>query len=256
LPESGGGPLFAPIGTIGWASQGSWYLPQVRSTFACSAETDEPGHYEHIFAEVLVHQPWHYTDPRCTTSATAVSPTRLALRLHPDSDDLRQDGDIQVTLTWYNADPGVDLDLWVMDPDSEWCYYGNDETVSGGVLDRDNWCANYENGRPENIFWTSTPPAGEYIVAVDWYSTCGTVAVGSLPFNVRTVVQGTTRTYAQTINENESMHEVARFTIGGGAVVFQPPHSNVSWAHLPAKCRRLSGPAAAASWPPLFLSPG
>jgi hypothetical protein len=236
-PESGSGPLFAPIGTIGWASQGNWYLPQGTFRLCLQRESEtNPGRYEHIFMDnVQVHRPWHYTNPQCTniSNGSFTSPDTGRCACIPIATTSVGTGDIQVTLTWFYAEPGVDLDLWVMDPDSEWCYYGNDSTASGGVLDRDNWCLNYENGRPENIFWTSTPPAGEYIVAVDWYSTCGSEAVGSLSFNLRTVVQGTTRTYTQTIEENESMHEVARFTIGGGAVVFQPPRGDVSWAHLP-----------------------
>jgi hypothetical protein len=70
-------------------------------------------------------------------------------------------------------------------------------------------------------------------VAVDWFSTCGSEAVGSLPINVRTVVQGTARTFSQTIQEHENMHEVTRFTISGSSVIFQPPRRDVSWAHLP-----------------------
>ena len=81
-------------------------------------------------------------------------------------------GDIQVTLTWWNEN-ALDLDLWVTDPTGEKCFYANGQapgvTTTGGQLDRDNLCSNYENGRPENIYWTTTPPAGEYIVEVDWF---------------------------------------------------------------------------------------
>ncbi len=146
-----------------------------------------------------------YTDGRCDCVPLPTTPVGT--------------GDIQVTLTWFNHLP-LDLDLWVMDPDSETCYYGNNPSSSGGVLDRDNLCSNYENGRPENIFWTSSPPNGEYVVIVDWYSDCGN-DIPSQSINVRTVVQGTTRTFSRTIQNDERL-EVTRFNVTGSTVNFLP----------------------------------
>jgi len=247
MAESGGGPLFAPIGTIGWASTGNWYLPQGTFNLCLQRESEtNPGHYEHIFMDnVVVHQPWRYNDPRCTeiSNGSFTSPDTGRCQCIPEETSSVGTGDIQVTLTWHTPEPGVDLDLWVMDPDSEWCFYGNGQapnvTTSGGQLDRDNLCWNYVNGWPENIYWTQTPLNGQYIVAVDWYSTCGSNPVGPLSFNVRTVVRGTTRTFTQTIQEYEDMHEVTRFTYTGGQAVFQPPRDDVDYSHLrkPEKVR-------------------
>ncbi|MBU1920496.1 hypothetical protein KKG66_06595, partial [bacterium] len=147
-------------------------------------------------------------------------------------------GDIQVTLTWWNQN-SLDLDLWVTDPTGERCYYGNGQapstTTTGGQLDRDNLCSNYENGRPENIYWTTTPPAGEYIVEVDWFSSCGHDH-GSQAINLRTVVGGTTRTYSSTVGVDETV-EVCRFTISGGAATFADGQGKVDRRNVdrPAK---------------------
>ena len=120
-------------------------------------------------------------------------------------------GDIQVTLTWFD-EHALDLDLWVTDPNGEKCYYGNTPSSSGGALDRDNLCSNYENGKPENIYWTQTPQNGEYIVEVNWFSDCGNGNTGE-DYSVRIIVNGNARTYSGMIHTGTTK-EVARFTIG------------------------------------------
>lgn len=126
-------------------------------------------------------------------------------------------GDIQVTLTWWNEN-SLDLDLWVTDPNGEVCAYWNTLSSSGLSLDRDNLCGNYENGRPENIYSTVAPLAGEYKVEVDWFSGCG-YDHGSQAISLRTVVGGTTRTYSSTVGVDETI-EVCRFTHNGETATF------------------------------------
>ncbi len=240
VPELGQGVLWAPQGEIGWASTGHWYLPQ--GVYDFCVQVEEPvnsGHYVHeLRAGIQVTEPWSYSDPVCTdlgvgSLASADTGRCVCVPLATTSVGT---GDIQVTLVWHR-EAALDLDLWVMDPDSEWCYYGNGQapstTTSGGQLDRDNLCGNYVNGRPENIYWTTAPLAGEYIVAVDWYSSCGNTGA-SQDFNVRTVVQGTTHTFAATIPEGTDMLEVTRFTIVGSTVQFLPPRPEVTYPNLPA----------------------
>ncbi|MCX6601147.1 MAG: hypothetical protein NT025_06260 [bacterium] len=246
LPEDGQGVLYAPIGTIGWAQEGNWYVPQGVYRLCLQRESETtPGQYYHVFLDdVQATYPWHHDSQMCADVSYGdfMGADTGRCGCIPTPTTSVGTGDIQVTLTWFIAPPGVDLDLWVMDPDSEWCYYGNgqapDTTTSGLQLDRDNLCWSYENGRPENIYSTRAPLAGQYVVAVNWYSTCDTAAVGSLPFNVRTVIGSHSQTFSQTIEENEDMHEVTRFTISGSSVVFQPPRSDVSWVHLP-RARKL-----------------
>lgn len=124
-------------------------------------------------------------------------------------------GDIQIQLTWGKAVPGIDLDLWVTDPNGDKCYYITPQVPSGGNLDRDNKCANYIDGRPENIFWESSPPNGEYIIEVHWYDDCGTGDTGQ-DYIVKRYVKGAVpeiKTYSRTIHTG-TVQEVARFTIG------------------------------------------
>ena len=139
-------------------------------------------------------------------------------------------GDIQVTLTWFD-EHAIDLDLWVTDPNGEKCYYGNSPSTSGGVLDRDNLCSNYENGKPENIYWTQPPLNGEYIVEVHWFSDCGNGNTGE-DYSVRIITNGEVKTYSGMINTG-TVKEIARFTIGnskpiisaGNQKVYYPEHN-------------------------------
>ncbi len=239
LPEGdGNGCLWAPIGTIGWAHEGNWYVPQGVYKLCLQRENEQQDRYEHIFVEnVQATAPWHYNDPRCAnvSSGDFFPADTGRCGCIPTPTTSVGTGDIQVTLTWYNQQ-SLDLDLWVMDPDSEWCYYGNGQapgtTTSGGQLDRDNLCGNYVNGRPENIYWTQTPPNGQYVVAVDWFSSCGN-ELGNQSYNVRTVVGGTTRTFNMVIEPYANMQEVTRFTISGNTINFLPPRSDVDYSKLP-----------------------
>lgn len=232
IPEAGQGVLYAPFGTIGWTHSGNWYLPQGTYTFCLQRESSiNPGEYSHRITEpITISNAWHYSSPDCAELSSGdfvtADPGRCGCIPEPTSSV--GTGDIQVTLTWYNEN-SLDLDLWVQDPNEEWCYYGNGQapnvTSSGGQLDRDNLCGNYENGRPENIYWTTTPPAGQYIVAVDWFSDCGN-DLGSQSINVRTVVRGVTRTFNTSIAPDEQMKEITRFSISGTTVNFLPPQTD------------------------------
>ncbi|MCC6475471.1 hypothetical protein IT157_00335 [bacterium] len=243
LPEGGNGVLYAPPGTIGWASEGNWYLPQGTYTFCLQRESEvNPGTYYNVLSEpYTIGSAWHYDNPVCVnmTVGELVNPGSGRCPCIPTPTSAVGTGDIQVTLTWYNA-MSLDLDLWVMDPDSEWCYYGNGQapgvTGSGGQLDRDNLCGNYTNGRPENIYWTTTPLNGQYIVVVDWYYGCGNEH-SAQSINVRTVVSGDTRTYNTTIGVDEDMKEITRFNFSGGVVTYLPPRAGTVYPNLPERTK-------------------
>jgi len=79
-------------------------------------------------------------------------------------------GAVNVRLEW---EAYADLDLWVVDPGGEKIYFDNSSSASGGALDMDNKCSNFQMGRPENIFWAANPPTGIYKVYVDYYRDCG-----------------------------------------------------------------------------------
>jgi len=118
-------------------------------------------------------------------------------------------GDVQVTLTWY---ANADIDLYVEDPNGDLVYYGNPQVPSGGQLDRDNMCSNFEMGKPENIFWpTGSAPPGVYKVSVNYYSDCG--GVGAVRWTVRTVAGGDVKTYTGVLNTVGDTQEVTTFEI-------------------------------------------
>lgn len=116
-------------------------------------------------------------------------------------------GDVQVTLTWYAE---ADIDLYVEDPTGETVSYSNTDVSSGGQLDRDNLCTNFEMGRPENIFWPENgAPEGIYKVSVNYYGDCA--SVGPVSWTVRTIVGGQAKTYTGTLNEVGDTQEVTTF---------------------------------------------
>lgn len=82
-------------------------------------------------------------------------------------------GDIQVSVSW---DAESDVDLHVVQPDSEEVYYGNDTTAVGGKLDLDsNAGCSIDHVKNENITYAA-PPSGSYKVRVDYYDSCGVTA--------------------------------------------------------------------------------
>jgi len=70
--------------------------------------------------------------------------------------------DIKVVLTW---DSPTDVDLWVIDPQGEKCYYQNKSTKNGGNLDID-----ITNGYGPETFTMAKALAGSFAVQVQYYS--------------------------------------------------------------------------------------
>ncbi|PJZ70010.1 DUF2135 domain-containing protein [Leptospira perolatii] len=70
--------------------------------------------------------------------------------------------DIKVVLTW---DTETDVDLWVIDPKGEKCYYSHSSTSSGGNLDVD-----VTTGFGPETFTMSKALPGSYSVQVQYYS--------------------------------------------------------------------------------------
>jgi len=118
-------------------------------------------------------------------------------------------GDVQITLTWHSS---VDLDLHVIDPRSEEIYYLNTESSSGGTLDRDNKCSNFEMGRPENVYWpTGGAPSGQYKVQVRYFTSCDDS--GPVSYTVRVVTKGEVKTYSGTLESSGQTDDVVTFTV-------------------------------------------
>jgi hypothetical protein len=72
--------------------------------------------------------------------------------------------DLRVTISW-NTD-NTDIDLWVIEPDGEKCYYENDETKSGGRLLDD-----LTEGYGPERYQTVKAGKGSYTVKVHYYDT-------------------------------------------------------------------------------------
>ena len=70
--------------------------------------------------------------------------------------------DIKVLLTW---DTPTDVDLWVIDPKGDKCYYGNTSIPSGGNLDTD-----VTTGYGPETFTMAKAMPGKYTVQVQYYS--------------------------------------------------------------------------------------
>lgn len=97
-------------------------------------------------------------------------------------------GSVKVTLTW---DTTGDLDLHVIDPDSEEIYWAHTTSASGGILDVDDT----DGYGPENIYWPSGgAPSGTYTWFVKYYS-----GSGSATWNVLTVINDTFTQYSGTL---------------------------------------------------------
>ncbi len=78
-------------------------------------------------------------------------------------------GEVQVSVTW---DDSSDVDLHVVDPNGDEIYFGDAQSPSGGKLDLDsNAACGIDGKNQENITWSSAP-RGEYIVRVDYWSSC------------------------------------------------------------------------------------
>ncbi len=212
------------VGCFSWASQGPWYLPQGTYRFCVSAGTLTAGTLRHYFIDnVVINTPWTSANPVCGSLVVGAIPSIGGNGVvagdcvcTPAVTPAVGTGDLQVTLTWHST-AAIDLDLWVTDPSGERCYYSNRTTASGGQLDRDNYCSNYVNGRPENIFWTSAT-SGQYVVEVNWYSDCA-AGTTSMAYEVRVVNRGAVRTYSGTATAGSPAAEVARVSVSASAAM-------------------------------------
>lgn len=117
-------------------------------------------------------------------------------------------GNLQVSLSW---DTPTDQDLYVKDPSGTIIYYSNTASSTGGQLDRDD----LDGFGPENIFWASVAPDGEYEVLVDDFENSSTINNYTITIStpdIRREFSGTTI--------NGSMPSVATFRKEGDQLYF------------------------------------
>ena len=107
-----------------------------------------------------------------------------------DANPTRTPARLRVVLSW-DTDM-TDLDLHVVTPSGEHCFYGNRELGNGGALDVD-----VTSGYGPEIFASPNPEAGTYLVYINYY--------GSGPRTELTVAKVAIITDENTPNEKQEM---------------------------------------------------
>ncbi|MES0489326.1 MAG: DUF2135 domain-containing protein [Leptospirales bacterium] len=115
--------------------------------------------------------------------------------------------DIKIVLIW---DTQTDVDLWVIDPKGEKCYYSSPSTSSGGNLDVD-----VTSGYGPETFTMAQALPGEYSVQVQYYSSHST-PITRVHLYVITY-EGTPREQRQyfqfTMTKAHQVYQIAKFQI-------------------------------------------
>jgi uncharacterized protein YfaP (DUF2135 family) len=103
--------------------------------------------------------------------------------------------DLRVTISW-NTD-ATDVDLWVIEPDGEKCFYSHNKTKSGGELSQD-----MTQGYGPERYQTKKAQKGTYRVMVHYYRVNPNLLAGETHVNV------TVTKYAGTPQEKRERHTV------------------------------------------------
>lgn len=116
---------------------------------------------------------------------------------------------MRVVLSWDSA--GTDMDLHVITPAGEHCFYGNRVIQGGGALDVD-----VTTGYGPEIFATARPERGTYHVYVNYFGGEGSKRLTTAQVSVISG-EGTTsetqRTYRVPLRSTGDLHHVASFSI-------------------------------------------
>lgn len=125
-------------------------------------------------------------------------------------------GAVQVSVNWATAS---DVDLYLVEPGGREVYFGAPTSTAGAQLDLDSnaGCA-LDNRNNENITYGAgrTPPTGQYVVRVNYWSACS--VTGSTTYVVTVTVRGVTQTFSGTLTGRGNQGgagagvEVTRFT--------------------------------------------
>ncbi|UTF58910.1 YfaP family protein [Gilvimarinus sp. DA14] len=117
-------------------------------------------------------------------------------------------GELQITLSW---DSNADVDLHLEEPGGNTIYYGNPNSAEGdGYLDVDD----IDGFGPENIFFDTDIPGGEYTIKVHMYSA---YSPSDLPtsYTVTLKNDGSVNTFNGTLTADDEMDVITNFTQAG-----------------------------------------
>jgi hypothetical protein len=235
---SGGG-LWAPVGHIGIANESKFQLPQGTYNLCVQYSNEGTEVYHHYYTDVSILSAYDYFfHPNCAadfnfTGGSGLDSAGRCVCVPTPSTPVHT-GDVQISLTWFSrTSAGLDLDLHVIEPDSEEIAYYHRNSASGGHLDRDMICGDWRNGATENVYWTTNPPHGLYVVKAHFFGNCGSGDT-TQTFTVRTVVHGNTSSFSGRLSTSE-MREITRFTYSGLSPEFLPPRDDSQVVVLPSK---------------------
>jgi tetratricopeptide (TPR) repeat protein len=110
-------------------------------------------------------------------------------------DASKAQSDLRATISW-NTD-ATDVDLWVIEPDGEKCFYSHNKTKSGGELSQD-----MTQGYGPERYQTKKAQKGTYRVIVHYYGVNPNLLAGETHVNV------TVTKYAGTPQEKTERHTV------------------------------------------------
>jgi hypothetical protein len=116
--------------------------------------------------------------------------------------------DIRVTISWNTDD--TDVDLWVIEPDGEKCFYQHRQTKGGGELSED-----MTQGYGPERYRIASAPKGPYRVMVNYYHANANLLAGETHVNVVVTrhagtPQETTERYTVILKKQGEAVEVCR----------------------------------------------
>jgi uncharacterized protein YfaP (DUF2135 family) len=115
--------------------------------------------------------------------------------------------DVKIVLIW---DTPTDVDLWVIDPEGEKCYYAHRSTSSGGNLDVD-----VIDGYGPETFTLARARPGSYSVQAQYYSSNNSPVTRVQVYVVKYEGQSREeiRRYNFVMTREHEVYDIARFTI-------------------------------------------
>ncbi|BBM87972.1 DUF2135 domain-containing protein [Candidatus Uabimicrobium amorphum] len=150
------------------------FEPQVYRDLAKSYAALEKYHIAALYYEILISGTWNERFRQINSIAQEeyahilrkiTQETRESFfqkRLQSIAEKTTQHNDITVTITWTTND--TDVDLWVIEPSGEKCYYENKNTRSGGQISDD-----VTQGYGPERYALKKAAAGEYKIKVNYF---------------------------------------------------------------------------------------